>query len=47
VTLRIGDTQIIGAFRERVQGRPGDTLRIMPDLALVHLFGPDGNRLAV
>ena len=31
-----------------VEGRltPGDKLRVMPDLALVHLFGPDGNRLA-
>jgi multiple sugar transport system ATP-binding protein len=46
VTLRVGETQLIGAFRERVQGRPGDKLRVMPDLALVHLFGPDGNRLA-
>jgi multiple sugar transport system ATP-binding protein len=46
VTLRVGETQIIGAFRERVQGRPGEMLRIMPDLSLVHLFGPDGNRLS-
>ncbi len=45
VSMRIGDTPVIGAFRERVTGRPGDTLRIMPDLSLVHLFGPDGRRL--
>jgi multiple sugar transport system ATP-binding protein len=45
VSLRIGDTPLIGAFRERVAGRPGDTLRVKPDLSLVHLFGPDGRRL--
>ena len=46
VSMRLGDTPLIGAFRERVSARPGDTIRIMPDLSLVHLFGPDGNRIA-
>jgi multiple sugar transport system ATP-binding protein len=45
VMLRLGETPLVGAFRERVSGRPGDALRIKPDLALVHLFGPDGRRL--
>jgi multiple sugar transport system ATP-binding protein len=45
VGMRIGETPLIGAFRERVAGRPGDPLRILPDLSLVHLFGPDGQRL--
>jgi multiple sugar transport system ATP-binding protein len=45
VNMRIGETPLIGAFRERVSGRPGETLRIKPDMALVHLFGPDGKRL--
>ena len=45
VALRIGETPLIGAFRERIAGRPGDTLHVKPDLSLVHLFGPDGNRL--
>ena len=45
VALRLGETQFMGAFRERVQGRPGETLKVLPDLALVHLFGPDGRRL--
>jgi len=45
VGLRIGDTPLIGAFRERISGRPGDVLRVSPDLSLVHLFGPDGRRL--
>ncbi|NKC30597.1 ABC transporter ATP-binding protein [Falsiroseomonas selenitidurans] len=46
VTLRIGETLLTGAFRERVKGRPGDSLRVMPDLSVVHLFGPDGARLS-
>ncbi len=46
VTLRVGETTLLGAFRERIQGRPGDTLRFLPDLSLVHLFGADGNRLS-
>jgi multiple sugar transport system ATP-binding protein len=45
VSMRIGETPLIGAFRERVSGRPGETLRVKPDLSLVHLFGPDGKRL--
>jgi multiple sugar transport system ATP-binding protein len=45
VSLRIGETPLIGAFRERVSGRPGETLKVKPDLSLVHLFGPDGRRL--
>ncbi|MBU8537737.1 ABC transporter ATP-binding protein [Falsiroseomonas tokyonensis] len=45
VTMRLGETVVTGAFRERVQGRPGDKLRVLPDLGLVHLFGPDGARL--
>ncbi len=45
VTLRIGESTLIGAFRERVTARPGDTLHVQPDLSLVHLFGADGNRL--
>jgi multiple sugar transport system ATP-binding protein len=46
VSMRLGETPLIGAFRERVQGRNGDTLHIMPDLSLVHLFGPDGRRIS-
>jgi multiple sugar transport system ATP-binding protein len=46
VAMRIGESTLIGAFRERVTGRPGDTLHVKPDLSLVHLFGRDGNRLA-
>ena len=45
VSLNIGETHLLGAFRERVMGRYGDSLMISPDLDLVHLFGPDGRRL--
>jgi multiple sugar transport system ATP-binding protein len=45
VAMRIADTPLIGAFRERIAGRPGEVLRVKPDLSLVHLFGPDGRRL--
>ena len=38
VTVRIGDTPLACAFRERVTARPGEEIRIMPDTALVHLF---------
>jgi len=46
VSLHIGDTPLVGAFRERVMARPGTTLRVKPDVSLVHLFGPDGNRIS-
>ena len=33
-----GETKMLGAFRERITQGPGDSLRISPDTALVHLF---------
>ncbi len=38
VMVRIGDTPLTCAFRERISEGPGDTIRIKPDLDLVHLF---------
>ncbi|MGE0718733.1 MAG: ABC transporter ATP-binding protein [Alphaproteobacteria bacterium] len=38
VTMRIGATNVTGAFRERVSARPGEILPVSPDLGLVHLF---------
>ena len=32
------DTKMIGAFRERITHGPGETLRVSPDPAVVHLF---------
>jgi multiple sugar transport system ATP-binding protein len=38
VVLRIGESQCLGAFRERISARPGDILPVSPDPELVHLF---------
>ncbi|WP_458094549.1 ABC transporter ATP-binding protein [Roseomonas sp. WA12] len=38
VTARMGETTVVGAFRERISARVGDTLHLMPDPALAHLF---------
>jgi multiple sugar transport system ATP-binding protein len=38
VMAEFAGTSIIAAFRERVSARPGETIRIAPDPALVHLF---------
>jgi multiple sugar transport system ATP-binding protein len=40
VTMRLGEHQVIGVFRERVQARPGETILVRPDPARVHLFDP-------
>ena len=46
VMMHVGDTPIVGAFRERVTARPGDTLPIRPHTDLVHLFqGDSGQRI--
>jgi len=38
VTMTLGEHQIIGVFRERVQAKPGSTITIKPDIANIHLF---------
>jgi multiple sugar transport system ATP-binding protein len=38
VTMKLGATQIIGVFRERISLAPGQTIRIRPDIANIHLF---------
>ncbi len=38
VVLRIGEASVVGAFRERITARPGDTLPVSPDPGLIHLF---------
>jgi multiple sugar transport system ATP-binding protein len=38
VIMRVGEASLVGAFRERVSARPGDTLPISPEPALAHLF---------
>ncbi|MFK0206491.1 ABC transporter ATP-binding protein [Agrobacterium sp. NPDC090283] len=38
VTMMLGDHQVIGVFRERVQAQPGATIHVRPDLTSIHLF---------
>jgi multiple sugar transport system ATP-binding protein len=38
VVLKVGDTTLMGAFRERISAGPGEPLPVSPDLGLVHLF---------
>ncbi len=38
VIARVGSAQIVGAFRERVTARPGETITLSADPSLVHLF---------
>jgi multiple sugar transport system ATP-binding protein len=46
VLMRLGESAMTGAFRERVSARPGEALPISPDPALVHLFDQQtGQRL--
>ena len=44
--LKIGGQDVTGVFRERLTAKPGDTIRVMPRLEVVHLFDPGtGKRL--
>jgi multiple sugar transport system ATP-binding protein len=46
VTMQLGDNQVLGVFRERVQAAPGSALRVLPNIANVHLFdGSTGLRI--
>jgi multiple sugar transport system ATP-binding protein len=38
VFAKLGGHQVVAVFRERHQFNPGDTIRLKPDPALVHLF---------
>ncbi|WP_426958356.1 ABC transporter ATP-binding protein [Muricoccus radiodurans] len=44
VMLRVGETPLTGAFRERVTARPGEMLPVRPDGGLVHLFDAETGR---
>ncbi len=41
VVAKVGMEEITCVFRERISARPGETIHVAPDPALVHLF--DGN----
>jgi multiple sugar transport system ATP-binding protein len=38
VQLNVGDSRIVGVFRDRVAAGEGETLRVSPDVSRVHLF---------
>jgi multiple sugar transport system ATP-binding protein len=38
IVAHLGEQEIVCVFRERIKARPGETIRIAPDPALVHLF---------
>jgi multiple sugar transport system ATP-binding protein len=38
VAAHVGGMPVLCAFRERISAKPGETIRIMPDRNLVHLF---------
>ena len=43
---RIGKQPVSAIFRERIDAAPGSTLRVMPDLNVVHLFDASGARVS-
>ncbi|WP_421951996.1 ABC transporter ATP-binding protein [Pelagibacterium sp.] len=46
VTMKLGATQVIGVFRERVAAAPGETITVAPDTTAIHLFDAEtGARL--
>ncbi|HYI91104.1 MAG TPA: sn-glycerol-3-phosphate ABC transporter ATP-binding protein UgpC [Beijerinckiaceae bacterium] len=44
VVVRSNGQEMIAIFRDRVMARPGETIRIAPDPALVHLFDQESGR---
>ncbi|ETR78580.1 sugar ABC transporter ATP-binding protein [Afipia sp. P52-10] len=48
VSVRIGETPLVCTFRERVNARPGDVIRIAPEPTLAHVFDvASGNRMSI
>jgi len=46
VVAKVGNQELVCVFRERITARPGESIGIAPDPALVHLFdGESGARL--
>ncbi len=42
---RIGGQTIRGTFRQRLDVAPGQTVSVVPDLSVIHLFDKDGRRI--
>lgn len=48
VSVRVEGTPLVCTFRERVNARPGDVIRIAPDPTLAHVFDAgSGDRLSI
>ncbi|NNH32746.1 sn-glycerol-3-phosphate ABC transporter ATP-binding protein UgpC [Rhizobium sp. SEMIA 4085] len=45
VTMKLGETQVKGVFRERISLSTCATIRVRPELANIHLFASGGQRL--
>jgi multiple sugar transport system ATP-binding protein len=46
VVLRAGGQDLVCVFRERITAKPGETIHVQPDPALIHLFDQEkGQRL--
>ncbi len=45
VIAKLGTQHITGIFRERINTPPGSTLKVTPDLSVVHLFDASGKRV--
>jgi multiple sugar transport system ATP-binding protein len=46
VIAHAGEAKMVCAFRDRIRAQPGETIRIMPDPASVHLFDEEtGHRI--
>ena len=41
VTMKLGEAKVIGVFRERINGAPGDTIHVLPNVEAVHLFSEE------
>ena len=46
VVAKLGAQEITCVFKERLQARPGEILKVKPDPALVHLFDKESGRRA-
>jgi multiple sugar transport system ATP-binding protein len=48
VVVKLGAQELVTIFRERINVRPGETIRITPDPSVIHIFDEaTGKRLAV
>jgi multiple sugar transport system ATP-binding protein len=41
---RLGDQPLQGVFRERIDTKPGETIRVLPQPGAIHLFDAQSSR---